>query len=336
MSLKVLRSRKHMAVALYGTAASALVLAYGFEVVGERFFVPAFSAVSVSAGLLVFLRMDSLLRDCLRNTERTRRVRGELRHVRRRLDSLERAEESRHHGQVKAAAASQARMEREFTLVDRKFRALERTVRDTYAQTEAFVDLRALISPRAPLPPLVNWAASADALRPMIEWILRTEPKVIVECGSGSSSVWMGYVAERTGSTIIALEHDPHYAELSRALVEAHGLSDVVDVRLAQLREWRNGEESWQWYALDAVEDLAEIGLLFVDGPPGATGPLARYPALPILLPRCADQVAVFLDDTRREEESAVSDRWAAEFPGLVRSDNRGNKGLDMFVRSSG
>ncbi|MBG0827864.1 class I SAM-dependent methyltransferase [Planomonospora sp. ID67723] len=331
-----------MAVMLYAATALSLVLAYGLGVIEQRFFTSAVSVVALSAGLLAFLRVESFLRDYRRNlkehqrsAKQTKQVRVELNHVRRKLDALESVERKRHAEQLGAVEKSTARLEREFGLVDRKFRAVERTVRDTYAQTEAFVDLRALISPRAPLPPLVSWAVSADALRPMIEWILRAEPKVIVECGSGSSSVWMGYVAERTGATIIALEHDPRYAEASRALVEAHGLSEVVDVRLAPLQEWRSGDETWQWYSLDALEDLTEIGLLFIDGPPGATGPLARYPALPLLLPRCADQVAIFLDDTGREQESAVSDRWAAEFPELIRSDHRRNKGLDVFVRSS-
>ncbi|GAA3151694.1 hypothetical protein GCM10010466_48470 [Planomonospora alba] len=330
MGTRLLRQRGRIAVAGGALACSAMTAAYGLGAVDQRLFTCSMVAFAV----LAFARTESGLRRYGRDMARMKRMSTRIDRIEGRLRAAEKQAGKRHAEQARAMAESRARMKRDLALLDGRCRSLERAVRDTYAQTEAFVDLRAFIRPRAPLPPLVGWAAPADALRPMIEWILRVKPKTIVECGSGSSSVWLGYIAEQTGSTVVALEHDPQYAEESRALVRAHGLSSVVDVRLAPLEQWESGGESWRWYSREALADLVEVGLLFVDGPPGATGPTARYPALPLLLPYCAEQVAVFLDDAGRTDETAVSDRWAEEFPQFTRSKYQGHRGLDAFVRN--
>ncbi|WP_189235002.1 class I SAM-dependent methyltransferase [Planomonospora parontospora] len=329
-----MRCSSRSALLSAGAVQAALAAAYGLGVIEERPFLSLLSVVATAAVLSVFARTGAILRRIDRNTDRIQRLHTELCRVEHRMGSWEEAGEARHEEHLSAVSDSRARMEQEFRLVEKRFCSLDRAVHATHAQTEAFIDLRALVQPRAPLPPLGGWAASAGVLRPMIGWILDNGPKTIVECGSGSSSVWLGYIAERTGSAVVALEHDADHARATRELVRAHGLSDVVDVRLAPLEEWESGGETWRWYARDALEGLAEIGLIFVDGPPGATGPTARYPALPLLLPLCAETVAVFLDDAAREQDRAVSDRWAAEFPELVRSRHRGEKGLDTFMRS--
>lgn len=268
--------------------------------------------------------------------------------------------------------------------------------RRSYERLEAYVDLRQLIRPRAPLPGLSGWAADPHVLRVVFEALWRDRPDLIVECGSGSSSVWLGYAVEHVGTgRVVALEHDERYLALSRDLVRAHGLDDVVEIRHAPLEAWRPAGEAdvappaaaadapgavtagsdtavdpgapepgaatdpdaaprsaaatgepvptgeaaqrapagheYPWYAHRAVEDLSDIGVLFVDGPPGAAGPQARYPALPLLLPRCAPRATIVLDDAHRTDESALSDRWLAEFPELERT-TRGPR-VHVFTR---
>ncbi|WP_250562432.1 class I SAM-dependent methyltransferase [Sphaerisporangium fuscum] len=210
------------------------------------------------------------------------------------------------------------------------------SVRQTYAQLEALVDLRALLQPRAPLPRLRGWAASPDVLRLLIERIAVDRPGLVVECGSGSSSVWLGYAVQRSGGgRVVALEHDERFAETSRDLVAAHGLQDVVEIRHAPLTPWTSEEaETIPWYDTSAVSDLTEIGLVFVDGPPGATDPLVRYPAVPVLLPRCADGAWIVLDDTARPAEREVADRWLRERPELAGTSYPAEKGAMVFRRT--
>lgn len=204
--------------------------------------------------------------------------------------------------------------------------------RGDFSQVEAMIDLRALLNPRAPLPRLRNWAASPDVLRLLIEHIATARPKLIVECGSGSSSVWLGYAVEKYGAgRVVALEHDERFVRTTRDLVAAHELESVVEVRHAPLVEWR----SFPWYDTAALADLTDIELVFVDGPPQSIGPLARYPAVPLLLPRCAPSVLFVLDDAKREDERETADRWLREFPELTRSVFPAEKGAMLFRRSA-
>ncbi|HZE30768.1 MAG TPA: class I SAM-dependent methyltransferase [Actinoallomurus sp.] len=218
--------------------------------------------------------------------------------------------------------------------LDRDVKSLERTGKVNYEQLEAYVDIRNLIHPRAPMPSLRGWAASPDVVRFLAEIVRQRHPKLIVECGSGSSGIWLGYFAEQIKPCrVVCLEHDERYWRMSRDLVRAHDLDDVVEVRLAPLADWKHGERSYSWYDVEALEDLTDIGLLFVDGPPGTIGPQARFPAVPVLFPRCDDDAVIVLDDAERGEELVVSDGWLDEYPELERVTLRFDKGAHVFTR---
>lgn len=219
------------------------------------------------------------------------------------------------------------------------FAAGSRDVAQVYWQVEALLDLRAMLQPRAPLPPLRSWAASPDAVHWLVERVWTTRPSLIVECGSGVSSILLGYAVQKLGSgRIVALEHDKNFADESLRRLREHGLEDVVEVRYAPLAPWRrDGEDrEWLWYDVEAIKDLDGIGLVFVDGPPGDLGPLARYPAVPALLPHAADDVVFALDDANRPDEWAVSSRWTEELAGFERLRLRKDKGLHIFQRVAG
>ena len=205
----------------------------------------------------------------------------------------------------------------------------------TYRQIEALLDLRTMLQPRALMPPLRDWAASPDVLRWLAEYVVSRHPELVVECGSGASSLVLGYAVQMAGyGRVVALEHNDHYAEVTARRVADHGLQDVVEVRHAPLTPWAGPDErEWNWYDLTAVRDLEGIGLVFVDGPPAGTGPLSRYPALPVLLPHCADEVTFVLDDTIRPDEVEVSGRWMQECPEFVRQQLRADKGMHVLTR---
>lgn len=213
--------------------------------------------------------------------------------------------------------------------------------RRDYAQVTSWQELREFVRPGPFMPALRDWAASPDVLCLLVEQIRRREPKLVVECGSGASSVWLGYALRRVGEgRLVALEHDERYAALSRDLVAAHGLDDIVEVRSAPLRDWTpqdsdtGAETATQpWYDLDVLGDLVDIDLLFVDGPPARTAPEARYPAGPVLLPRCAPGAVVLLDDTVRAAERRTSDRWLAAHPGFERTTAATEKGTHLLIR---
>jgi predicted O-methyltransferase YrrM len=255
--------------------------------------------------------------------------------VRRVDQKVERLTE-RHDRSHREAARTGATIEGRLTDLDaRVARAREWVSRDVftgYQQMEAVTDLRALIRPRAPMPALRHWALSPDALRFIVGRLYERRPELIVECGSGASSTWLGYFVESLGTgRVVALEHDERFANISRELIKTHGLESVVEIRYTPLTPWRGR----QWYDTAAIEDLRDIELLLVDGPPGSGGPEARYPAVPLMLPRCADRALIMLDDAHRAAERAVSDLWLKEYPELGRTEYEFEKHLHVFERVS-
>ncbi len=178
-------------------------------------------------------------------------------------------------------------------------------------ELEALIDLRALVPARTTMPSTQGWAASPLTISSLVREVLETRPSLVVEAGSGGSSVWVGYCLERLGhGRCISLDHDEEYAAKTRADIERHGLTAYVDVVHCPLTEVEVGGETFRWYDLGKVEGLDGIDIVFVDGPPGTTGPLARYPALPVLRPHCAPGARFILDDAARPDERAIVHRW--------------------------
>ncbi|MBB4930735.1 putative O-methyltransferase YrrM [Lipingzhangella halophila] len=226
---------------------------------------------------------------------------------------------------------------------DRRFVKLTEHVarqgRDDYEQQVAWQELREFVRPGSFMPALRGWAASPDVLRLVVDAIRARHPKLVVECGSGASSVWLGYALRRAGGgRLVALEHDERYADLTRRMLADHDLDDIVEIRHAPLRDWvptdpdAPNPSGQPWYDLAAVCDLNDIDLLFVDGPPHFTATEARYPAGPALLPRCSASAVVVLDDTSRHDEQALSGRWLAATPGLVCDEVPVEKGARVFT----
>lgn len=205
-------------------------------------------------------------------------------------------------------------------------------------QVEAMINLHRLIQVRAEMPLSRGWALSPDALLTVVGRILDTAPDLVVECGSGTSSIWMGYAAEAAGNgtRIVCLEDDSHYANATRRRVRQHGLDRFVEVRDAPLVHMELHGEKWYWYDPDAWSDLTNVGLLLIDGPPEKTQALARYPAVPLLYDRLASDACIMLDDTRREDEQKALQRWLEEFKDLTATDHGHEKGTVELCRDAG
>lgn len=192
-------------------------------------------------------------------------------------------------------------------------RLLKRQAED-FAEIEALVDLRSLVQPQLAMPASRGWAASPTTLLSLVTCVLESEPPVVVECGSGGSSVWIGYALRRIGKgRCVALEHDPKHASVTRAEIARHGLEDVVEVRTAPLTEVDCDGGVCTWYEPSQIADLDDVGVVFVDGPPGTTCAQARYPAAPMLAPRCRPGALFVVDDADRPDESQMVARWASE-----------------------
>lgn len=295
-------------------------------------------------GALALLAVIALVLE-LRRSQRTlhREVRTQSQAVRRALSDL--AARSEAPGQREDAARDLRRVLSALARAQQEVRAsrdelagtlepLARTAKETLHEVhavardvEASTQLRELLRPRAPLPPTGGWAIDAHSMLQITDLVLRERPARVVELGSGSSTVWLGYVVEQVGGRLVSIDHLPEYAALTHRTMQAHELQGTVEVRTAGLAPTDLGAaegpgattDERRWYGLDAFEDQQEIDLLIVDGPPSSVGPQARYPAVPVLVGRLADEAWVVLDDARRKDEKAVAARWLAEVPGLER-----------------
>jgi predicted O-methyltransferase YrrM len=190
-------------------------------------------------------------------------------------------------------------------------------LRQTFRQVEAIQNLSAMLPTTDVLPATRGWATSPDLLLVLVDQLIARRPSLVVECGSGASTLWLALALRRFGidGRIVALDHDPAFAARTREFLARHGVSDLAEVRDAPLEDLSLGGGSYSWYARRAWKDLAGIDLLFVDGPPAATGAMARYPALPLLREALRPAATVVVDDLVVPDMQETVRLWLAEYP---------------------
>jgi predicted O-methyltransferase YrrM len=186
-----------------------------------------------------------------------------------------------------------------------------------YRQIEALFSLHALVTITQPLPPMRLWAASPDFLLLAVGLIRREKPRFVLELGSGVSTLVCAYALQDSGGRMLSLDHEAAFGQTTIDNLRDHGLSEVAEVAHAPLARVTIGAVDWQWYDTAAIGALPQIDLLIVDGPPEATQPLARYPALPLLFGHLRAGALVLVDDFARHDETEMVSRWIAEY-GLV------------------
>lgn len=184
-----------------------------------------------------------------------------------------------------------------------------------YRQLEAMMSLYDMLDIRYPLPPLRLWVISPDFANLLVGHILRHKPKLLVELGSGASTILSSYCVEKIGvGKIVSFEHIEDFAEASRRGLDEHGLTEYAKVIQGDLTTTTIKGQSYQWYDTLNMQDLSNIDLLVVDGPPDGTHKMARYPALPVLYDRLADNAIILVDDYMRDDEYEMVNLWIEEF----------------------
>jgi hypothetical protein len=194
----------------------------------------------------------------------------------------------------------------------------DRLLRAQTAEVEALFQLFDEFTPRAPMPSSGGFALNPTDLLDLLHLVRTRRPKLVLELGSGTSTVWIAYALEKCGGRLVSLDHDPGYAEKTRAMLAAHGLTEVAEVRDAPLRPVLLDGRSFPWYDTDALADLRGVELLLIDGPPEKTGPDARYPAMRVLEDKLADTATVVFDDAHRKDEQQALRKWVETIGGLT------------------
>jgi len=193
---------------------------------------------------------------------------------------------------------------------------IEERGRTTEQLLQSSIGLQSAVGSR-PLPPMRAWAGFPDFLSYLYRLVRAAEPPLVVECGSGVSTVVIATALAQIGrGSLVSLEHDEWYASRTRSWLVARHLDNHAEVLVAPLG-YSDVAPHNPWYQHAWVEDdPREIDLLVVDGPPGSTADRARYPAVPLLSARFSCDCVIVLDDVNRDDEREVLEVWEELLPG--------------------
>ena len=205
-----------------------------------------------------------------------------------------------------------------------------------YKQIEALHLLLSHIKPVHPLPPMRMGAISPDCANLLISFIYEHKPKVILECGSGVSTLLTSYCLKDIGEGhVFSLEHDEKYTEISKGYLKNHGLEDKVTIIYAPLKEITLSGNQYIWYDTSFLQKLNKIDMMVIDGPPSSIHKMVRYPALPLLEKYLNENAVIFIDDGKRKEEKQIVKKWLKEFSGFDYRWHNTEKGTVVLMRKA-
>lgn len=156
-----------------------------------------------------------------------------------------------------------------------------------------------------------DWRIADDLQLFLKDWIIENDPDVIVEFGSGASTVEMA-MAKRHDAELISFEQSLIYRNTTLAALEREPYVNNTTVYHAHIFDG--------WYDRFVVAPaLTEriIDLVVVDGPGPCVG-RTREPAMKWVYPRLAEGGLIVLDDGRRDTEKLYVKHWQEQFPGLA------------------
>ncbi len=186
----------------------------------------------------------------------------------------------------------------------------------TWQQIQALLSIFSLLDITHPLPPMRGAAVLPDLANVILSLILERKPELVLEAGSGVSTLIIAYALRHVGrGRLISLEHEHAYFVQTMAHLERHGLTDVAAVVHAPLKTVVINGKPWRWYDTESLAMAKPIDLFFIDGPPGNTQSLARYPALPLLIAKLSADAVLILDDVNRDAEQRILRMWTTQFP---------------------
>lgn len=200
---------------------------------------------------------------------------------------------------------------------------------------EDYMQLMRLVPMPLPMPRPGTWAASEDLLLWLAGFVLEHRPRLVVDLGSGQSSVWMAGAMRTAGydGRVVGVDHDERFALATMDLARRQGVDAWLTVVHAPLREQEIDGRSVTWYDVDSLSGLERIDLLSVDGPPGQGTAYARWPALPALRERLSRDATVVMDDLIRRDERQIVADWMARYPGFALERLAFEKGAAVMRR---
>ncbi len=217
------------------------------------------------------------------------------------------------------------------------YRSVEKDLEEERTHTQAIQSIYTFITPRYPLPSMSRWTAYPDLAETIVRECMINKPKLVVELGSGISTLITAYALEQHGENdahIISLDHSQEYTQKTQDLLNVHELETKAQVLYSPLETTQVGNKTYSWYNIDRLTTKNTIDLLIVDGPPVKTNQLARYPALSLLFSKLSKECIIILDDAARPSEQQAVSQWLREFPEFKQEYISSKKGLSILRRT--
>jgi hypothetical protein len=200
-------------------------------------------------------------------------------------------------------------------------------VANTVKQVEAYLGIQHYLATGQLLPNFHGWPVCPDFGLYLIKQLETQAYDLVVEFGSGTSSWLIANVRKRKEFQHLAFDHLEQYWLQTKNNLELDGLFNHIHLKLTPLVpcEGANGI-LYSYY--DCASALAEFAadmnqagkriLVVIDGPPAATGPHARYPALQHVMAQypLAD-IDFLLDDFIRLDEQEILQMWQQQLSDL-------------------
>lgn len=199
----------------------------------------------------------------------------------------------------------------------RSFRSISRNLGSLPWSVEHYRRLAArLVPPDSPLPPAGSYAIRTPGIEELVTLVIDHQPRVILECGSGSSTVWMASQLElsQMDGHIYCLDHDLRFVRKTQDLLDRSGLAHratIIHAPIEELSPAENLQAVPMWYSMDALASIPDnIDLIFVDGPPASVGRNVRSHALQALGDSLRMGGLIAVDDIARPDEAAMVREW--------------------------
>ena len=185
-----------------------------------------------------------------------------------------------------------------------------------YREFESLLALYATVKPHFPLPSTRKSAISPDFAKILVKLIKEKQPGIIVELGSGVSTIISGYALGENGKgKIVSLEEDPMFAKVTKENIKKHDLSGRAKVIYAPLKNKTIKGKKWRWYDTSRLK-VGSIDMLVIDGPQqyGRKESMVRFPALPLLFKLLSKDAVIVVDDASREDEKKTINKWIKDY----------------------
>lgn len=159
--------------------------------------------------------------------------------------------------------------------------------------------------------PWDGWSIGRKGAAKILELLDAQKPKLLLDVGSGLSTILMAAWAADNDAVVVSLEHERKYADQTQKYLNKYNLT--ADLRINQLKETEHG-----FFYDTELPDGIDFAL--IDGPPGTIG---REGTFYSIYPHLNPNFLVILDDAQRKHESEMLEQWKRDFNIIMENKSR-------------